>query len=348
MIYLATFIGLFLLSWLFVGVFRKWSLGRAILDVPNERSSHDAPTPVGGGVVIVVLSLVSLLIWEFVTGGGINFAGLYVGGLLIACISWLDDLKHIPAPVRFAVHVIGALLVVFDAGTFVGIELLSGVEVNFGFLSGVITVFWIVWMTNAYNFMDGIDGIAGTQAAIAAGFWALCGVYFGAAGVTFLSVVLLATSLGFLVHNWPRAKVFMGDVGSAFLGFTFATIPLYAISISESRNFVKYLPLLGIAALWFFFGDTILTFLRRLVSGEKLWSAHRRHLYQELIKSGSTHLKVTTLYMALITLVCAAAVVEVITGLRGLIIGIGLILFAVLFIYVSWSGRASGSEADNL
>ncbi|NNE66011.1 MAG: glycosyltransferase family 4 protein [Pyrinomonadaceae bacterium] len=346
MIYLATFIGLFLISWLLVGVFRKWSEGRAILDVPNERSSHDAPTPVGGGVVIVILSLVSLLIWELSDGGGVKFIGFYVGGLLIAGISGFDDLKHVPAPIRLFVHIIAALLVVFDAGSFEGIELLSGVEIDFGLFSGVITVFWIVWMTNAYNFMDGIDGIAGTQAALAAGFWALCSVYFGVADVTFLSVSLLATSLGFLLHNWPRARVFMGDVGSAFLGFAFASIPIYAISISESRVFVKYLPLLGLAALWFFFADTIVTFFRRLISGEKLWSAHRRHLYQELIKSGSSHLAVTGLYLILILAVCAVAIFEVITGMRGLILGIGLILFAGLFFYVSRASKMKAPEGS--
>ena len=347
MLNLVIFILVFLLAWILVGVFSRWSKGRAILDVPNDRSSHEVPTPVGGGVVIVALTILPLVIWEVYKSSGIEYWGFYIGGILIAGISWIDDIRHIPAPIRFLVHIIAAVLVVWSIGPIPGIEVYSGYVLEFGSVGGLITILWIGWMTNAYNFMDGIDGLAGAQAVVAGVFWALCGTFFGVESITILSVALFASSLGFLVHNWPPAKVFMGDVGSAFLGFTFACIPLYALSLTERSHFQNYLPLLGLAAVWFFFADTIITFLRRLVSGEKLWAAHRRHLYQELIKSGVRHINVTLLYGVLMILVCVIAALEILTGIRGLIQIVAITLLGGLFVVVYARTRNAESVKEN-
>jgi UDP-N-acetylmuramyl pentapeptide phosphotransferase/UDP-N-acetylglucosamine-1-phosphate transferase len=167
---------------------------------------------------------------------------------------------------------------------------------------------WIVWLTNAYNFMDGIDGIAATQTITAGIAWFLLGYKFDIPVASFFGLILAVTNAGFLLHNWSPAKIFMGDVGSAFLGFTFAFLPLSACK--ESTQNSKYFCLIGLLFVFPFIFDTIFTISRRLMNGEKVWRAHRSHLYQRLVIRGYSHQFVTILY-----------------GIISLIIVIGTLIF---------------------
>ncbi|MDQ3799105.1 MAG: glycosyltransferase family 4 protein [Acidobacteriota bacterium] len=299
-------ISAFLLTYLGVRAFRRWTLRREILDVPNERSSHSVPTPRGGGLVIVLVCLVFYSIYAGLFARNFS-AGYFAGAVLIAVVSWFDDLKSVSSALRFLVHAIGAALAISSLGFWREIYLPFAGETNFGSLGIIITFFWIIWLTNAYNFMDGIDGIAGTQGLTAGIGWLLIGVFFNLEITGLLGGVLAFSNLGFLIHNWQPARIFMGDVGSAFQGYTFAVLPLLAAA--EMRVGQPSRTMLAAAAVflvWLFVFDTLYTFFRRLLRGEKFWLAHRSHLYQRLVISGYRHAFVTLLYGILSVIIAAA------------------------------------------
>ena len=152
---------------------------------------------------------------------------------------------------------------------------------------------WIVGLTNAYNFMDGIDGIAGGLALIAGSGWAIIGFLSGQQFVGDIGALIAASNLGFLLHNWPPARIFMGDIGSAFLGFTLAVLPLIA-GRNDPRLFI-----VGFLVVWPFIYDALFTLARRLARKENIFEAHRSHIYQRLVIAGYSHRFVTLTYMGL-------------------------------------------------
>ncbi len=283
----------------YIGVewFRRWSLRRNLYDVPNERSSHTIPTPRGGGLIIVLISLTIYFIYAL-THEGIFAWSYFVGAFLVAGVSWLDDLYTVSFIWRFCVHVAAALLVIFSVGYYeeIFIPLIQVTAVSkIGGL--ILTFFWIVWLTNAYNFMDGIDGIAGIQAFSAGIGWLVIGKLFGADSSGFYGGVIAFTCLGFLIQNWQPAKIFMGDVGSAFLGYTFGVLPLLVEKeIGTTFQNHNLLPLGAIFLNWLFIFDTIYTFIKRLFKKERFWEAHRGHLYQRLVAEGFTHQTTAIIY----------------------------------------------------
>lgn len=290
------YIFVFLISLAGVEAFRRWILRRGITDVPNERSLHVEPTARGGGLIIVVVCLTIYAIYTNTAAD--NFQWTYfTGAALIALVSWLDDLYTIPAIWRLLVHTFSAALIIFGIGYFQEIYIPFFQKINVPTLGAVLSLLWIVWLTNAYNFMDGIDGIAGAQAVIAGAGWLIIGNYLGLTTVGFYGGVVACASLGFLIENWQPAKIFMGDVGSAFLGYTFAVFPLL-----EGRNRLEnlesrqYLPSIAVLLVWLFFFDSMYTFVRRILNTEKIWQPHRRHIYQRLVIKGHSHQTVTFLY----------------------------------------------------
>jgi Fuc2NAc and GlcNAc transferase len=316
------FIAVFCLSWAGVGIFRRWGLHKKMLDIPNERSSHTEPTPHGAGIVIVLICLLTYIpISIFVTG---SFSwGYFLGASMVALISFLDDIYSIRFTWRLLVHAIAAVLLIIDVDTWHGITMLGNLK--FGIWGYVLTFIWIVWMINSYNFMDGIDGLAGLQAVIAGAGWMLLALILEMPALYLFSGVIAMSSLGFLLHNWNPAKIFMGDVGSAFLGFTFAAIPLLG-----RENAVKSPDLLPIAAVlfvWFFLFDSIVTIVRRAIRGEKIWIAHREHLFQRLVHAGLTHRRVTLVYGVLAVLLSISVLISV--EFRD---DIGLAMFPVVFV----------------
>src|SRR2546423_1625625 len=305
------------LSFLGVGIMRHFARVHSILDIPNERSSHTNSLPRGGGVPIVLLTLLGM--WVLIsTNQRLPSAGLAaytVGAILIAGISWLDDLYSLSNRIRFSVQSVAALLAIYGLGYLPLRNILPGAPWLTESLGVVITFLWIVGLTNAYNFMDGIDGIAGAQAVIAGIAWAIVGWMTGQAVVTLVGLLLAASTLGFLVHNWPPARIFMGDVGSAFLGFTLALLPLIFNAHSGAASRGLRVPFAGVIFVWPFVFDSTITFLRRLFRGEKVFSAHRSHLYQRLVISGRRHQFVSLLYTTLTT-IGAGLALGWIAGLR--------------------------------
>lgn len=269
-----------------VAVFVRLASRGGWLDVPNERSSHQVPTPRGAGLVIVVV-VSAAMAWA--AGAGLfRVDPAAFAALAIAAISAIDDVRSLPSGTRLMVHL--------------GCAVVAAMTIGSGWSAPVIVlaVIWIVGLTNAYNFMDGIDGISGAQAVVAGVAFALAALHVGLTGPAVCAIAIASASAGFLMHNWSPARVFMGDVGSAFLGFSFAAMAL---------QIGVWSPAAGIAAalsLWPFVFDTALTFVRRAARGENVMQSHRSHLYQRLVIAGWSHARVTVLYAATAALGAAA------------------------------------------
>ncbi len=326
---LAIFVGAALLSALLVEVIRRWALRREKLDIPNERSSHTVPTPRGGGLAIVVVSLtgwllINLFVWHRFDA---TVWAYPLGAALIAAVSWIDDLRGLSNSVRFAAHSIAALIAIAVYGYWQSLALPGPVFSEINIAGVLLTFIWIVGLTNAYNFMDGLDGIAAGQAVVAGvgwiclgnwlshfsangssvswlGIWAYATVFLNPQAIGLLGLFLTASSLGFLWHNRPPARIFMGDVGSAFLGYSFSVAPLLTASHGKGivYRFAEPFPSFAVPAIllvWPFLFDTIFTFIRRALKREKVFQAHRSHLFQRLNIAGCSHGFVTLLYSAL-------------------------------------------------
>jgi UDP-N-acetylmuramyl pentapeptide phosphotransferase/UDP-N-acetylglucosamine-1-phosphate transferase len=279
-------------SWLGVSYIKRWALRHRILDVPNERSSHEAPIPRGGGIAIVVTVIVGVLLLN-ARGPSLQVVLAWIAGsVLVAAVSWLDDLRSVPSAVRLLVHATAAMIVIMATGPLTSIGTPTLGLIGFSSAGYVLTLLWVVGLTNAFNFMDGIDGIAGAQAVCAGAAAAIAGHMQTNRGIEFMGALIVAASIGFLIHNWSPATIFMGDVGSAFLGYSLAVIPVMSTNAQPEILFVI------VCALWPFLFDTTFTFMRRLIKRENVLQAHRSHLYQRLVQSGATHASVVLLYTA--------------------------------------------------
>ena len=242
-------------------------------------------------VIILLYSLVSLI------SGRIPDFIFILTGLLIAAVSLVDDFRSISLLPRFATHIIAASILVWFNGGYTGIHAGTlAIHILFGPVGPILSVLFIVWMINAYNFMDGIDGILGTQCVVAGAGWAAAGLIFGSFSLILLGTVIAGACLGFLFFNWQPARVFMGDVGSTFLGFAFATAPL--ISNEADRLEPNSGLLLSICFSAMFLFDTIYTRVALILTGAKFWLPHREHLYQKIIRSGFSHRSVSTYFGA--------------------------------------------------
>lgn len=282
-----------LISYYGVKKIRTWANNRNLLDIPNERSSHSKPTPKGGGIVIVFLTVLGLLILYPIANINKDYMliAVFIGiGLLIAGISFLDDLYSLKNSIRFAVQGLAAVITIYFIGSLQTISVPFIDEISLGLFGFVITFIWLTGLTNVYNFMDGIDGIAAIQ-AIAAGIgWLVVGYVVNDLFIIIVAMLLISTSLGFIFHNWQPAKIFMGDVGSAFIGFSFAFLALYAYML-DSNLFI-----VGVIFIWPFIFDGTFTLFRRLIKKENIFQAHRSHIYQRLVIAGCSHRFVSVLY----------------------------------------------------
>jgi UDP-N-acetylmuramyl pentapeptide phosphotransferase/UDP-N-acetylglucosamine-1-phosphate transferase len=276
----ATFVIALVLSWLATGAVLRQLRRRAILDRPNERSSHAIPTPRGGGIGILAALLPA---WCGIVLLGYSDATPLVaaaGALVLAALSWRDDIGGLSPALRLAIQ---ALTVA------IGIAVLPGAGTVFQdmlppWLDRVASGLLWLWFVNAFNFMDGIDGIAGTEAAaIGAGvaFLALAHLDLVGLGNGMFGATIAGAALGFLGWNWSPAKLFMGDVGSVPLGYLIGWL-LLALAGAGLWAAALILPL-------YFLADASWTLLRRLARGEKIWQPHRQHFYQRAVQAGRSH-----------------------------------------------------------
>jgi len=322
-----------------VRMIRREAVRRHILDHPNERSSHSVPTPRGGGLAIVGL-VVGFVVGYMVVNGFDRQALAYLaGGILVAWLGWRDDLRHLSARVRFGVQSLAVVIAMLGLGYFHSVTIPLLGEWPLGWVGIPVTFLWILGLINAFNFMDGLDGFAGSVALVAGLGWMLLSSSSGGLEnpLAFrIALVIAAGSLGFLGHNWHPARIFMGDVCSTFLGFSFAVLPL--MSAERGGDPLMF----GTAILWTFIMDAGITFLRRLAKREDVFAAHRTHLYQRLVISGMRPGAVSALF-ALLTLAGAGLSLAWARGLHSvgpfIILGLPL-LWVVLSIYTARRERA--------
>ncbi len=270
---------------------------KSVLDLPNERSLHSVPTPRGGGVAIVAVVLLGVAYLAAIRMIHPHVAiALYGGGLLVAWTGWADDRRDVSARVRVTAHAVAALWAVAWLGGMPSLTV-GADPVRLGMAGSLLAMLGIVWATNFYNFMDGIDGLA---AAEATSIGAAAAVLLAVRGSPLAAVaaLLAGAAAGFLPWNWERARIFMGDVGSGFLGFAFATLAV------ATENSGALPALLWILLFGFFFGDATITLLRRMLRREAWYAAHRVHAYQRAVQGGWSHNGVTI--VALLVNVCLA------------------------------------------
>lgn len=281
-------LGVFIVTVVLTGRFRQYALNSALLDVPNARSSHTIPTPRGGGVVIVFTTTTAILLAGYLDAllwpSVLAFAG---AGMIVAVVGFVDDRRGLSAHWRLLGHFASACWLLYWLGGVPPVLPAANDEAIRKAL-GVVAILGIVWLTNLTNFMDGIDGIAASEiVTVSIGGWALALLTRPELGFWPLPLLLAAAALGFLVWNWPPAKIFMGDSGSGFFGLCLAGLALQA-GWMAAPLFWAVMVLLGT-----FVVDATVTLFRRIVRGRTFYHAHCTHAYQHAAQRFGGHRQVT-------------------------------------------------------
>jgi len=264
------------------------------LDVPNKRSLHAKPIPRGGGLAIWVIVLTLYLVSKELFGLEFLLNGrIVLGSVVLLLISTLDDYIHISVKLRLTIQFTAAAFLVGTGGLFPA-ELLPGVQAQLpSYVEAFATLVFAIWCSNLFNFMDGLDGLAGGTAVIGFGFICAASVIAGLMPLALFCVIIAGAYMGFLLWNLPPAKLFMGDAGAIPLGFAVAA----AILISARQGSLPFWAGIGVFAP--FFADATITLLRRLLTGARIWEAHREHYYQRLVLAGCNQWQVLAFYLAL-------------------------------------------------
>lgn len=267
---------------------RGYALRHALIDQPGERRSHDMPTPRGGGIAIAAALLVALAWLALVDPArALLHVAIGAGLLLVAGVGWIDDHRPLSPWLRLATHAVAAAILswaVFIAGG--------------GLAAAALAFALALGLVNIWNFMDGIDGLAASQAGIAALGYAL---YAGSGTAAWLGLALLAACAGFLPFNLPKARVFLGDVGSGAIGFALAALlSILLLEADWHRAPVLLLPLCAFAV------DAALTLGTRMVRGDRWWTPHTQHAYQRWTRRNGRHGVATAAYAGWTLLAVAA------------------------------------------
>ena len=307
-----------LATFVLTGLFRRYAIARSLLDIPNARSSHESPTPRGGGIALVAVVLVALLL--LCTSGAMQgevALGLGGAGLLVAGIGYLDDLGHIAARWRLLGHFMAACWGLYWLGGLPEIVLWQ-TPLDLGLAGHLIAAVFLVWLLNLYNFMDGINGIAGIELVTVALGGLVLGGFAGVGSGWLLLAVLMACGVGFLVWNFPRARIFMGDACSGFLGLLLGLVAVWQGAL-EPGLFVAWVLLLGV-----FLVDATFTLIRRVLRGDAFYEAHRSHAYQFAARRSGSHTPVSLAVGAINLLWLLPWAVVVATGLLPVLVALAV------------------------
>ncbi|HEV7587540.1 MAG TPA: glycosyltransferase family 4 protein [Longimicrobium sp.] len=310
-----------------------YAVARNVVAVANARSSHQGKTPVGGGLAIVLVAVAFEL--------GLGWTGrlspevalaLAGGGAAVAAIGWVDDHAGgrggVHALARAAVHFAAAAWALWCLGGLPELRTGTG-SVPLGLVGTVLAAFGIVWSTNLYNFMDGIDGLAAGEAVSAGLVGAVLLLATGEPGLAGTALAVAGASLGFLKWNWSQARIFMGDVGSYFLGFTFAVLAV-ASERAGAVPLLAWMVLLGV-----FVFDATATLVRRVRRGERFHQAHRSHAYQRAAIAVRSHARVSGAVQALnLVLALLAAAGTLRPGWLPWTVGAAVVILAALYLVI--------------
>ncbi|AVU76089.1 MULTISPECIES: MraY family glycosyltransferase [Pseudomonas] len=331
-ILLSTMGGAIFFTWLL----RFYAIRQNIFDIPNARSSHNQPTPRGGGIAFVLSFLFALIV--LVPDASLGWSSIWAifgAGIGVALLGFFDDHRPIGVCWRLLGHFIGSIWALCWLGGMPALEIF-GNRIDFGWVGHAFAVIYLVWMLNLYNFMDGIDGIASVEAICTC--LSACLLYWasGFSDLVMVPLLLAMAVLGFLYWNFPPAQIFMGDGGSGFLGIILGVSSLQAAG-SSPKLFWAWLILLGV-----FIVDATVTLIRRGLRGEKLHEAHRSHAYQFASRQYGSHLPVILAVVAInILWLLPLAACVVLWGLEG---ALGLVLAYVPLVMIAVKFHAGEPE----
>ena len=281
---------------------------RLPFDLPNDRSLHEIPTPRIGGLGI----LFGIITW-FALFGPRGMLAIALPTLGLAVISLMDDYFGLRARVRLPIHMIAAVAFIWLMGISDWVVVLSA-------------FFLIVWMTNLYNFMDGTDGLAGGMALFGFGAYGFAAWHAGMPDMAWMNWAIAAAALGFLIFNFPPARVFMGDAGSIPLGFLAGAL---GVSGWEQKIWPAWFPVLVFSP---FLVDATVTVMRRGLRGERIWQAHKSHYYQRLVRLGYSHRQLALREYGLMAAVGASALWVLLSGFE--FGGLLLMLWAIVYLLI--------------
>ncbi|MCD4668193.1 MAG: glycosyltransferase family 4 protein [Sulfurimonas sp.] len=275
MIYLVV---LFFSSFSLTYLIKNYAIKKSLVAEVTDRSSHTTPIPHGGGIAIAITWFVGLSYLFYINDIESSLYFALMVGVIISVVSYFDDLFELSAKLRLLVQGLVAFLGLYFLGGFESFDF-GLFSISNQIFTNIFAFFMIIWFINLYNFLDGIDGYAGSEAVFlgVAGFLLFGGGHF---------LILVVSVFGFLIWNWHKAKIFMGDVGSTLLGYNVAVFTIYYAN-QEPSNFWIWIILFGV--FWF---DATYTLFKRYKNKEKLSQAHKKHLYQRLTQSGWSHDKV--------------------------------------------------------
>jgi len=316
-----------LVAWVLSCFFASEYSPFSIHDAPNSRSLHEHPTPRTGGVAILIAIALGWGVLFYLGHRSDILVWIIVAVVLVAFISFLDDMITLSAVPRFVVHGVAAILLI-----------LGGLVLPWGVVGVLLTWFAIVWMLNLYNFMDGMDGFSAGMSLFGFGFLGLAGWLAGAQTYAFYSWVIALGAAGFLATNFPPARIFMGDMGSISLGLLAAAFSLWGV---RDGLFSLWVPVLIFSP---FVVDATVTILRRLLSGEKIWLAHRSHYYQRLVLAGWSHRR-TVIFEYLLMFCCGVTAIFGQAAEMNLWVLLGVCGCIYLAIMV-WVGRLESVKAN--
>jgi len=320
-------LALSIIAYLLVFTYKQFALSKGIVDTPNHRSYHTTPIPLGGGVVFACVWLLAcvgttlLPDWTFN-----NLLLILPGSIMILAISFVDDLYNISAWKRLGVHLLAASMTLYMLDGFTHLSL-GTFTIYLGGAGSLLAVIAIAWSVNLYNFMDGIDGIASMQAIFIFTVGSLLFWLAGADHLALINLFLVASIIGFIIWNWPPAKIYMGDVGSTFLGFLVAAFAL----IGEKKYGLPALIWLILYGVFAF--DATITLIRRMLAGEQWYKAHRAYFYHHrLLLLGWSHKQILLTVTGINTILgCLALYAFLHPGTLISCLSIALILLTFLY-----------------
>lgn len=306
-----------------------------IHDTPVHRSSHNEVTPRSGGVGIIVgfgvcmayfLSkhyLDHIPYWKLIA--------IAVASLGTILVSIRDDISGVSLRYKLLTQIVAASVIVASGFSFDQLPLPHFGVLELGAFGGILSLLWVIFFTNAFNFMDGLDGLAAGSSTVASFFGVIIGVLFKEHAFLYISFALFCSNLGFLVYNLSPARIFMGDVGSQFLGLIWSIMLLLSTQAKHMELSVYTVPILFFAFIY----DVLLTILRRLVNGQSIWLPHRTFLFHILNRSGLSHRRISVIYMGFaLTQGVGAVFVQFIPVTHQ--IAMLLPYFVLMIIYTGW------------
>ncbi|MBA8667705.1 glycosyltransferase family 4 protein [Holosporaceae bacterium 'Namur'] len=279
---IVTLIGCFIFSYVLSGNLIRLLTKKKIIAIPNSRSNHKSPTPLGGGVAIIIAFFIGCIPFLFLYNDAVKPPLYIASALALLCIiSFRDDIKHVPAAIRLIAHfvaaIIGAFIVKHNGLIFKGV---IDPDIEYIFI-----VLAIVTFVNLFNFMDGIDGITGAQVIyLGIAIALILNFLNNQSSYIYISLLLVACTLGFLIYNWHPARIFIGDAGSITIGYI---LSLLLLIIAAKGAWVQ-----AIILPMYYFADAGYILLKRTISLEKVWQAHSEHFFQRAVRAGRSHAEV--------------------------------------------------------